>query len=408
VKILFLSQWFQPEPFYKGISFAKALMRRGHEVEVLTGFPNYPEGKVYNGYKIKLFQHENMEGVPVLRVPLYPSHDSSAINRIANYVSFSISAAVLGSILIRKPDLIYVYHPPATIGFSAACLSVLFRAPFIYDIQDLWPDTLAATGMLNNKGILGCISLYCRLIYLRASKIIVLSPGFKKALIGRGVPESKIDVIYNWCDEDQAKSLKPDDQIKNQLGLSGKFNVVFAGTMGKAQALDAVLDVAGLLRDRYPDMQFVLIGGGVEVQRLKEEKNRLNLSNVIFIPRQPFNKIGSFLSMADVLLVHLKDDPLFRMTIPSKTQSYMAAGKPVLMAVKGDASDLINMAGNGITCEPENVDDIARCVIELYNMPRADLKEMGLNGRRYYEKNLSFEIGVEKFDRIFYSVVGKG
>ena len=148
MKILILSQWFDPEPDFKGLLFARELVARGHEVEVLTGFPNYPGGKIYPGYRIRPWARERLDGIDVLRVALYPSHNNSGLHRIFNYVSFFISAAVFGTALIRKPDVMYVYHPPITVGFAATVIGFLRRAPFVYDIQDLWPDTVAASGEL--------------------------------------------------------------------------------------------------------------------------------------------------------------------------------------------------------------------------------------------------------------------
>jgi len=264
-----LSQWFDPEPFYKGMPFAKELVKLGHEVEVLTGFPNYPEGKVYDGYRIKFFQRETMDGIPVIRVPLYPSHDTSATKRIANYVSFSVSAALFGLALVRRPDVIYVYHPPITISFPAIILSFFYRIPFVYDIQDLWPDTLEATGMVNNRVAIWMVEKWCRFIYSHAAKIVVLSPGFRKILINRGVSDNKIKVIYNWCDEDHFQRGVRDENLARELGLSDRFNIVFAGTMGSAQALDRVLDAAVLLLEKYPRVQFVFVGGGINVASLK-------------------------------------------------------------------------------------------------------------------------------------------
>ena len=192
MRILMLTQWFDPEPTFKGLAFAKELVRLGHEVEVLTGFPNYPGGELYEGYKIRLIQRENIDGISVLRVPLYPSHDGSALRRIANYVSFAFSAAFIGALLVKPADVMYVYHPPATVGFAASVIGMVRRIPFVYDIQDLWPDTLAATGMLNNPSILKLVDSGCRFIYRHAAKIVVLSPGFKEMLITRGVPAKKI------------------------------------------------------------------------------------------------------------------------------------------------------------------------------------------------------------------------
>jgi len=407
MRILILSQWFYPEPNFKGLPFAKELRKLGHEVEVLTGFPNYPGGELYNGYKIKFFQREIMDGIPILRVPLYPSHDNNSIKRIANYTSFALSASLMGFFLVKRPDIIYVYHPPATIGLPALFLHLLRQTPFIYDIQDLWPDTLAATGTVDNRIVIWMVEKWCRLIYRQAAKIVVLSPGFKEMLIRRGVPDHKIEVIYNWCEDNKIQTTGRNEALARELGMTGRFNVVFAGTMGKAQALDAVLEAACLLLDKLPKIQFVFIGGGIDVNRLKGKALEKGLRNVLFLPRRPPSEIGAILSLAEVLLVHLKDDPLFRITIPSKIQAYMAVGRPILMGVRGDAEVLVEMAGAGLTCTPEDPQDISNAVERFYNMSREDLDQMGHNGRIFYEQELSLRIGAQRFEKIFQSVVAK-
>lgn len=403
MRILMLTQWFEPEPTFKGLPFARELVRRGHQVEVLTGFPNYPGGKLYDGYKVRLLQREYIEGIPVIRVPLYPSHDSSPLRRIANYVSFALSAAVMGTLLVRPADVMYVYHPPASVGFAASVISFFRRIPFIYDIQDLWPDTLAATGMLNNSRVLWLVGLVCRLIYRQAAKIVVLSPGFRRLLVSRGVPANKIELIYNWCDE---TGIQQDiGRADELLGGAGRFNIVFAGGMGKAQALGAVLDAAKLTADRCPAIQFVFVGGGIDVGRLKQKASEMKLANVLFLPRMPMQEIGVLLTRADVLLVHLQDDPLFEITIPSKTQAYMAAGRPILMAVRGDAADLVEEAGSGLTCIPENPQSIAAAAERFFKMSRRELDDMGNNGKKFYETEVSLAAGVKKFEIVFNSVL---
>lgn len=399
-----LCQFFTPEPDFKGLPFAKELVRLGHEVEVLTGFPNYPGGKLYEGYKVSLLKREIIDGISVLRVPLYPSHDSSALKRIANYLSFAFSAAFIGTLLVKPADVMYVYHPPATVGFAASIISMVRRIPFVYDIQDLWPDTLAATGMLNNPSMLKLVDSICRYIYRQASKIVVLSPGFKEILISRGVPATKIEVIYNWCYEANTQQKEIATELDERLGLAGKFNIVFAGTMGKAQALDAVLDAAKLVCENQSRVQFVFVGGGIDVERLKQRSIDRGLSNVLFLPRVPMQEIGSVLKRADVLLVHLRDDPLFKITMPSKTQAYMAAGRPILMAVRGDAASLIEKAKAGLTCIPEDSQSIAAAVEQFYNMPRQELDEMGECGKRFYGAELSLAVGANKFESIFKSI----
>ncbi|MEA1947160.1 MAG: glycosyltransferase family 4 protein [Thermodesulfobacteriota bacterium] len=405
MRILILTQWFNPEPFFKGLPFAKELVKLGHEVEVLTGFPNYPGGKIYAGYKIKIFQRELIDGIPVLRVSLYPSHDNNALKRVANYTSFALSASLIGFFLAQRPDVIYVYHPPVTASMPALIFHILRKIPFVYDIQDLWPDTLEATIMLDNRIALWLVDKWCQFVYSQTAKIVVLSPGFKETLIKRGVSSDKIGVIYNWCDENHLQTAGRNEALARELGLANRFNIVFAGTMGKAQALDAVLDAADLLYEKYPSIQFIFVGGGIDVERLKKKARDLKLRNVLFLSRRPVTEIGDILNLADVLFVHLKDDPLFKITIPSKTQAYMAVGRPILMAVRGDSAELVKKAGSGITCTPEDSHSIAGAVEKLFKMSREELEQMGSNGKRFYEQELALSIGTTRFDEIFQSVV---
>ena len=399
-----LTQWFDPEPTSKGLPFARALARCGHEVEVITGFPNYPGGEIYPGYKVKPVRREEIDGISVIRVALYPSHDGKALHRMANYLSFSASAALLGSFLARRPDVIYVYHPPLTVGLAGAILSAVKRAPFVYDIQDLWPDTLVATGMIRNTRVLRLLDRVCRWVYRRAGALVVLSDGFKAALVQRGVPEGKIHVIRNWSDEDQllgATSAAPEVVPANDTG----FTVVFAGTMGKAQGLDSVLRAAQLLRATNPEVRFIFVGGGVEANALEGSSRAMGLDNVRFLPRMPMSEIGRVLDLADVLLVHLKDDPLFEITIPSKTQAYLAIGKPILMAMRGDAAGLITESGGGVVCRPDDPADLAAAVRALAGKDRAELLEMGSKGRAYYWDNLALEVGTRHFIGLFEQLV---
>ncbi|MCK5563835.1 MAG: glycosyltransferase family 4 protein [Planctomycetes bacterium] len=408
MKILFIEHYFQPEPnFFVGLPFAKALMDAGHEVQVLTGFPNYPGGKIYDGYKVKFMQRETMDGVPVIRLPIYPSHNKSSIKRILSYTSLSLSQSLIGPFAVKDADVAFVSQGPATIGLPAIVHKLFRRIPFVYNIMDLWPDSLASTGMLNNKALLKIVNTWCNFVYKRASMIVAISPGMKQILIERGVPEEKIEVVYNWCDSSLICREEPNQELARELGMDGKFNILFAGGMGKAQAIGSVIEAARLLEKDKPDIQFVFIGSGVEVESLKQRVAELSLSNVIFHPLKPISEIGSILRIADVLLVHLRDDPLFRITVPSKTQAYLATGRPVLMGVKGDASKLVEDAKAGLRCEPENSKDIAEKVLKFYEMDRGDLQEMGDNGMDYYDKNLSFEFASQRYIEIFESVKRK-
>lgn len=398
-RVLLLTQWFDPEPTFKGLVFARELVRQGFDVEVLTGFPNYPGGKVYPGYKISRLQREVIDGVQITRVALYPNHGQSAVKRVFNYLSFSASALLYGLFVAKSADVIYAYHPPLTVGITASLIRLFRRIPVVYDIQDMWPDTLRATGMLSNPSALRVVEAVCQWVYRRVDLIVVLSPGFKRLLVQRGVPAGKVEVIYNWADE--AALAAPVGALPAGFPGPERFRIVFAGNMGKAQALDAVLDAAGLLQARGSRVCFLLLGGGVEVSRLTARALELQLTNVVFLPPVPMAEVGTLLHAADALLVHLRKDPLFEITIPSKTQAYMTVGKPLLMAVDGDAANLVTRAGGGVVAESENSAALADAAEALQNLSLSERHRMGNNARTFYTEHLALAVGVGQFGKIF-------
>ncbi|WP_175653709.1 glycosyltransferase family 4 protein [Pseudomonas sp. Marseille-P9899] len=398
-RVLLLTQWFDPEPTFKGIVFARALVAQGFEVEVVTGFPNYPGGKLYPGYRIRPLQREVIDGVQVTRLPLYPSHGQSGIGRVLNYATFAASSLLYGLFGARRPDVIYAYHPPLTVGISAALIRLFRRVPVVYDIQDMWPDTLRATGMFSNERALALVGRVCDWVYRRVDQLVVLSPGFKRLLIERGVPAEKIDIIYNWCAEDMIGS--PNASLPEAFPDDSTFRVLFAGNMGKAQALGAVMDAAELLKARSAKITLVFLGGGVEVPRLQEMVRERQLDNVVFLPGVPMAEVGVYLASADALMVHLKRDPLFSITIPSKTQAYMAAGRPMMMAVEGDAADLVRNSGCGVVAEWENPHSLADAMQQLADLDADTRRQMGEKGKAYYEQHLSLKVGSERFGEHF-------
>ena len=405
MKILLLTQWFDPEPTFKGLAFAKELTKQGHEVEVLTGFPNYPQGKLYDGYKLKLFQKENIEGISVLRVPLYASHDNSAFKRVLNYASFAVSATLYGIFLTKKADVIYAYHPPLTVDMAALLIKLFRKTPVVLDIQDMWPDTLKATGMIGNEKLLNIVDSLCKVVYRYADHIVVLSPGFKQLLEKRNVAASKVSVIYNWCDESSLNSVSELSADNKQL-LNNKFNIVFAGNMGKAQSLDTVIEVAQQLKSEL-EIQFVFVGQGTETQRLKQICKDNQLNNVKFIPQMPMQKVGAILRKADALLVYLRNDPLFEITIPSKMQAYMAIGKPIIIGVSGDASNLVQEADCGVVVTPEDTLSLKEGILKLYHLERDKAEEMANKAKIFYQSNLSITTGVKQFIDVFKKVSQK-
>ncbi len=401
MRILMLTQWFQPEAFFKGLPLAKNLRDRGHEVEVLTGFPNYPEGLIYDGYRMRLWQCEVLDGIRVNRVALFPSHDRSGMRCMLNYLSFATTASLLGPWLVRKPDVIYVYNL-ITLGMAARMIRLFRGCKVVLDVQDLWPESVASSGMMGNRFLLALLKRWCRAEYVRCDRLVVLSPGFKENLVARGIDEQRIDVVYNWCDETAMTIPEPDPTVAAELGFTNRFNVVFAGTMGVMQALDCVIECARRLETRDPEVQFTFVGGGIDVDRLK--RLAADLKNVQFLARQPRSEIGRVLANADALLVHLKDDPLFEITIPSKIQAYLHAGKPVLCGVRGDAAELVCRSGAGKAFQPENPDSLADAILELRAKSPAEFQEMGRAGYDFYDQHLSFEKGVDRIEQILRGV----
>jgi len=399
MKILILTQWYPPEPDLLIQELAQTLMAHGHHVTVLTGFPNYPSGQLYPGYRLKLLQKETIVGVPVVRVFLYPEHSRSEIKRALNYLSFAVSAATLGWLAVSKPDVMFVWHPPLTIGIPAYILSRLWCVPFFYHIEDIWPETLSATGMMNNPAVLNGVGKLAMWIYRKSAEIGVISPGFRENLIKKGVPTDKIHVIFNWVDTEAYDVTAPDPVLAEELGLSNRFNVMFAGNIGEAQGLEVVLDAAKLLRD-LKDVQFVLVGDGVALPRLNQTAIDQALNNVLFLGRYPQDRMPALYALADVLLVHLKDDPLFRITIPCKIMTYLASGKPILAAVAGDAAKVVKDADAGLGCPPGNPEALAESVQKFYHLDREELRRMGMNGRRAAQNMYSREYSVSKIEAI--------
>lgn len=404
MRILILSQWYPPEPDLKIHLLGKGLVARGHTVTAITGFPNYPTGKIYSGYHQRLWQWEERDGVRVLRLPLYPSHDRSALRRIMNYISFAASASCLGPLLCGSVDIMWAYHPPLTIGIPAWWISLTKRIPFVYEIQDMWPETVAATGMMVNASALRMLGAMAHRIYKRSAAITVISPGFKRNLITKGVPENKIHIIPNWADEDIYRPVPPDANLAAKYGLTGRFNVVFGGNLGAAQAMQNVLAAAALLHD-LPDVQFVLIGDGVDEQSLRKQADEQGLKNVRFIGRQPADRMPYFFALADALLIHLKRDPLFEITIPGKTMAYLACARPIICSVAGDAADIVRNAGAGLTCPPEDPIALAKAVRDLHALPAKKRNEMGPAGRKMFLEKFARMKLVEDYENLFNDIV---
>ena len=389
MRILYLTQWFEPEPnIIKGIAFVRALEAAGHQVTVVTGFPNFPTGKIYPGYRLRLVQHETIEGVRVVRLPLYPSHDASSFRRSLNFLSFFVSALFYCLIRGGRYDMAYVYHPPITVGLAAAIGGGLRGLPFVLDIQDLWPDTLAATGMAGAARLVRPIGALCRFVYARARSIVVQSEGMRRALVDRGVPAAKLTVIRNWADAEFA------ERGVAEARDSGRFTIVYGGNLGRAQALETAIEAVAIAARYRPEIELVLYGDGVDAAVLRDRA--AGNDAVRFADRVSQERIITVFASADALLLHLRDDPLFAITIPSKTQFYLAMGRPIVAGVAGEAADLLRRSGAALVAPPGDAAALANILVEIATLPRDRRDAMGAAGRRFYAENLAFDRGMTR------------
>ncbi|WP_439858863.1 glycosyltransferase family 4 protein [Pseudomonas sp. MBLB4136] len=389
MRILFISQLFDPEYSIKGLGFLQEMQRQGFDVDVVTTFPNYPVGKIFPGYKLKPWQVETHSGIRVIRVFSFISHSKSRLFRALNYFSFMVSSFIAVAV-IRKPDVIYAYHPQVTTGIVASLFKMIRGVPFVTDVQDLWPDALVATGT-QGKGVLyGMINRLCNFVYKQSAHVVVLSRGYREALIARGVPAEKISVVYNWY-ANQGETVTEDCERVLPSGFEHTF--VYAGNLGAAQSLKSVISAFSRCVDK--SVCLAIIGSGVEKDELIAHAQAIGANNVFFLGYVAPQKIVNYLRQADVLVVHLKDESLFKITIPSKIQAYLSSSKPVLMAVGGEANQIVSEARAGVCAEPDNISSIELAITQML-AKKDGWQEMGESGRRFYEAEMSQRKGVVK------------
>lgn len=401
MRVLILSQYFEPEPIPKPVELARELRNRGHEVSVLTGFPNYPSGKLYPGFRLGAMKHEKTEGIPVTRSLMFPYHGRRVIGRLLNYTSF-MTSAVMGSFFTPPCDVIYVWHPPLTTGVAAWLIARRRRVPFVYDVQDIWPESAVLSGILKEGGLVRLMHILEHLVYRKAHHILVVTDGARINLIGKGVAPDKVSVMPHWVDE--SPFLKTDrgarEEIRNRFGWSDRFVVLFAGNIGLVQGLDTLLLAA---RELNGDSKFliVLIGDGTDKDRLQKMSNSMGLQGKIqFIGHQPADRMPDFMAASDALLVHLKRSELSRYIIPTKTLSYLAAGKPILLALDGASAQLIREAGAGLVVPPERPSELACAIRALGDMPLSQRTEMGRLGREYVTAHLSKRTVIPRYEAV--------
>jgi glycosyltransferase involved in cell wall biosynthesis len=406
VRVLLLTQYYHPEPVEKVHDLARGLVRRGHEVEVLTGFPCYPVGKIYAGYRQRLVRREELDGVKILRVPQIPDHSRSAVRRAVYYLSFAVAAAAVGPMTARRPDVIIVYQAALPVGLTGRFLGALFGAPYVLDVVDLWPESVTSSGFVRSPFVEGVIRTVVKFIYAGAARISLVTDGFRRKVEAMGVDPANLTVIENWMPSETYRMEKPDPALAAIEGLSGKFVVMYAGNMGEAQGLRTVIEAAGQLRDER-DICFALVGSGTEYEVLRGLAAERSLENVRFLGRRSPAEMPGLYALADVLLVHLKPDLLTDVSIPSKTFAYMSTGKPVIMAVRGDAAEFVTANGFGVAIEPANPSALAGAVLDMKRRPAEERERLGAAGVEALRERYGSEPQIARFETLLHSVTSR-
>jgi colanic acid biosynthesis glycosyl transferase WcaI len=385
LRILFLTQIFTPEPAVKGVEFVKVLQTAGHHVKVATCFPSYPGGKIYPGYRVKFWQHETIDGVDVTRLANWPSHDMSGLRRAIHFLSFSFSALVYVLLNGRKYDLVYVGHPGITTGFSALLGGWVWRLPYVVEIQDLWPDSLSTSSVVGASRWAKIAAPICNLVYRRSLYVVAQSGAMGAVIAARADVKDKIRVIYNWAVG------VPTEPLSDDVKPDGPFPIVYAGNIGTMQSLHTAIEAAVIAAKSEPRVELWLIGGGVDKTRLQAVAEKFNAENVCFLPRVPDAELNAKLSKAGAFLLHLAKTNLVEFTIPSKSQFYLALGKPILAAVSGEVGRIMRDSGAAIVVQPEDPQAMAEAMVKLARLSKDKRLVLGANGKRTYVERFSFE-----------------
>lgn len=388
MKILYISQYFYPEmgaAAARVFEISRYWAALGQEVTVLTCFPNYPDGKIYDGYKDKNrkpYFTETIEGVNVIRLLTYPTHLRSSARRGLNYMSSLVTSSIAAPFL-KKNDVVIGTSPPLFMGLPALLYSRLRRIPFVFEVRDLWPEVISAVGAGEKNSLTYKVfDRTATLLYKKSDLVVALTESFRETMINeRGVPADKITVIENAVDTDFFKPGPPNRDVLGDPLLKGKFIVSYVGTIGYTHGAEVAIKAAETLKETLPGLVFLFVGDGSDKERLSKIARQKGLTNVIFAGKQPKNKIPDYINSSDVSLVLSTNEPLLRKTIFAKVFEPMACGKPLIVGAPGETEDLvINRARAGIGFEPENVDGFIEAVTKLYKNPELK-EELGRNGR---------------------------
>ena len=394
MKILIISQYFWPEEFRIN-DLAADLVKRGHEVNVLTGKPNYPKGKIYKGYGFLTHAKDLYNGVEVFRVPLIPRGSGSGICLALNYISFVVASSIFVICYRKKYDITFTYAiSPITQAYPALLHKRIFKSKACVWVQDLWPESVNAAGKMSSNFVTNCLEKMVQNIYRRTDKLLVQSEAFIESVHEKGVPYRQIRYIPNWAEDlycDKSNVVKD----KYQHLIPSGFKVMFAGNIGEAQDFDSIVKAAELTKI-YPEIKWVIVGDGRKKAWAEREVIQLGLQNtVFFLGRFSVDNMPNFFIHADFMLVTLKDEKIFSMTIPGKVQSYMAFGKPIVGMLNGIGAKVIQDANCGYISSAGDYVSLANNVINSYLANDDILNQKGQNGKQYYNQYFSKEVIID-------------
>ena len=365
--ILFLTDNFPPEgnaPATRTFEHAREWVAQGHKVTIITGAPNFPEGRVYEGYKNRLYSREQMDGIDVRRVVTYITANEGFIKRILDYVSFMVTAFIAG-LFVRKPDVVVATSPQFFCAVGGWMLAAVRFKPFVFELRDIWPASITAVGAMKPSRMIRMLEKLELFLYRRADRIVSVTQSFKRELIERGIDGEKIDVVLNGVDLSKYLPMPKDPELAQQHGLEGKFVAAYIGTHGMAHALDTIVAAAERLQHR-DDIRILFAGGGSDAARVEALVRDKQLTNVVFLGRQDKSLMPRIWSLCDLSVVHLRDTELFRSVIPSKIFESFAMGLPVLMGVpEGEATGIVNQEKAGMVIPPQDVDAMVAAIEKL-------------------------------------------
>lgn len=387
MRILIVTQYFWPENF-RITDLASALKKKGHDVVILTGMPNYPLGKLYEGYSWWKKRREEVEGIPVIRVPLFVRRESKSWQLAINYLSFVISACIFAPWFLRKRrfDVVLSYAPsPVTVAIPAILIACLKNAPLFFWVQDLWPEAISATGAIKSPRILSAVRWMVKNIYKRCDWILVQSKSFVEPAIVVGAEREKVKYFPNWA-ESLYKPINIDiNSLERKEVPNDGFVVMFAGNLGAAQSLDTIIGAAEKLKEE--NIHWVFLGDGRRRICLQEQIVNKQLQKVHLLGSRPVETMPAYFSLADVMLVTLKDDPVMATTIPGKIQSYLACGKPIIGSLNGAGAEVIEESHSGYCVASSDIEGLVNAVYKMSKLSTEQREDIGLLARQYYEQN---------------------